>query len=94
MNYRPTNNQTEQNNAQNDPIRFEIISHLGSLGISKSGWKRELNIVSWNGKAPRLDIRDWNPEHTKMGRGVGLNGAETENMLALLQGFDPLAAGI
>ena len=50
--------------------------------------------MAWNGAQPRLDIRDWNPEHTKMSRGVGLNGAETENLIALLEGFDVLRAGI
>ncbi len=94
MSERDKSNRSYSEEDQKETFQFEIISHLGSLGTTRSGWKRELNVVSWNGRPPRLDIRDWNPDHTKMGRGVGLNGVETENMIALLQGFDGISAGI
>lgn len=83
-----------QQSEDRGPVQFEIIRHLGVLAVTRSGWKRELNIVSWNGRPPRLDIRDWHPEHNKMGRGIGLDGPEVENLLALLEGFNPLEAGI
>ncbi|MDI9470901.1 MAG: PC4/YdbC family ssDNA-binding protein [Bacillota bacterium] len=70
------------------------MDHVGRLSTSSSGWTREVNIVSWNGAAPRLDIRDWSPDRMKMSRGVGLNREETENLRALLNGFDPRRAGI
>lgn len=79
---------------RDDEVTFEILEHIGSLSTSNSGWRREVNIVAWNGRQARLDIRDWNPEHTKMSRGVGLNGTETENLLALLRDFNPLQTGI
>ena len=77
-----------------DPVTFEILDHVGSLSTSSSGWQREVNIVAWNGKQARLDIRDWNPEHNKMSRGIGLNGIEVENLTAILQNFSPRQAGI
>ncbi|MDD2213289.1 MAG: PC4/YdbC family ssDNA-binding protein [Oscillospiraceae bacterium] len=77
-----------------DPISFEIKDYIGCLSTSASGWRREVNIVSWNHKAARLDIRDWSPDHGKMSRGIGLSGPEVENLASLLQGFDVLQAGI
>ncbi len=93
MNMDTKQNQYAQRSEQ-DEVTFEILDHIGSLSTSSSGWRREVNIVAWNGRQARLDIRDWNPEHTKMSRGVGLNGTETENLLALLRDFNPLQAGI
>lgn len=50
---------------------FDIKKELAVLSSSaKSGWNRELNFVSWNGANPKLDIRDWSPDHEKMGKGV------------------------
>ena len=57
-----------------DPVTYEIIEHIGRLSTGSSGWSREVNIVAWNGRQARLDIRDWDPDHKKMSRGIGLNG--------------------
>ncbi|MGI6158106.1 MAG: YdbC family protein [Saccharofermentanales bacterium] len=58
-------------------FKFEIKKEIAVLSSSpKSGWNRELNFVSWNGAAPKLDIRDWAPEHDKMGKGVTLSREE------------------
>lgn len=69
-------------------ISFEIKEHLGILSTSKSNWTREVNIVSWNKRPARLDIRDWNPEHNKMSRGVGLNKDEVLALKDLLNDID------
>lgn len=34
------------------------------------GGQQELNLISWNDKEPKYDIREWTPEYTKMGKGV------------------------
>lgn len=57
-------------------IRFEIIKHLGVLSESSKGWKKELNLISWNDNEPKYDIREWSPDHTKMGKGVTLSQEE------------------
>lgn len=85
--------ENKQSNQSNE-VTFEIVQHIGCLSTASSGWRREVNIVAWNGRQARLDIRDWNPEHSKMSRGIGLNGTETENLSALLRDFNPLQAGI
>ena len=43
-------------------IKYEITSHLATMSTSAKGWTKELNLVSWNGAAPKYDIRDWSPE--------------------------------
>ena len=66
-------------------IKYEIIKHIGSLSESSRGWTKELNIISWNGGVPKLDIRDWAPEHEKMGEGITLTEEEAEKLARLLQ---------
>lgn len=55
---------------------FEIIENIGVLSTSPKGWQRELNLVAWNGNPPKFDLRDWDPEHEKMGKGISLSNAE------------------
>lgn len=83
-----------QERFRNERPTWEELEHVGRLSTASSGWTREVNIVSWNGAAPRLDIRDWSPDRMKMSRGIGLNREETENLRALLNSFDPRQAGI
>lgn len=65
-------------------IKYEIIEELGVLSESAKGWTKELNLISWNGGAPKYDIRDWAPEHEKMGKGVTLNEDEAKKLVELL----------
>jgi hypothetical protein len=57
-------------------IKFEIIKHIKTLSESSNGWTKELNIVSWNDKPAKYDIRDWNQNHDKMGKGITLTKEE------------------
>ena len=54
-------------------LKFEITQHIATLSINKSGWTKALNLVSWNGKDAKYDIREWSPDHDKMGKGVTLS---------------------
>lgn len=51
-------------------IKFDIKENYGVLSESKKDWKKELNLVSWNDREPKYDIRDWDPEHEKMSKGL------------------------
>lgn len=51
-------------------IKFEIKEELGEISVSSKGWTRELNLVSWNDTKPKYDIRDWDPTHEKMSKGL------------------------
>ncbi len=65
-------------------IKFEIIKNIGILSESSKGWTKELNLISWNGREPKYDIRDWDPEHQKMGKGVTLTEEELKKLKELL----------
>ena len=66
-------------------IKYEIVEQIGVISESAKGWTKELNRISWNGGEPNYDIRDWAPEHEKMGKGVTLTKNEAENLLSLLK---------
>jgi len=66
-------------------IKFEMIEHIGVLSESAKGWKKELNLISWNGNAPKYDIREWAPNHEKMGKGKTLSEDELQGLKELLK---------
>jgi hypothetical protein len=61
-------------------IKFEIVKKIGIVSKSPSGWAKELNLISWNEREPKYDLRDWSPDGEKMGKGVTLT---REELLAL-----------
>ena len=61
-------------------ITYDIVKHYGVLSEEKSGWKKEINLVSWNKRNPKIDIRDWSPEKEKMGKGVTLTMEEAAKL--------------
>lgn len=65
-------------------ISFEITKHLGVISESAKGWTKELNLVSWNNREPKYDIREWDPEHEKMGKGITFNQEEVSKLKDLL----------
>ena len=62
-------------------IKYEIKQNLGTLSESSKGWTKELNLVSWNNKEPKYDLRDWDPTHNKMGKGVTLTAEELKKIV-------------
>jgi hypothetical protein len=67
---------------------YKIVEELGVLGESTRGWTKEFNLVSWNGREAKYDIREWAPEHEKMGKGVTLSGDEAAELKRLLAAID------
>ena len=65
-------------------IEFEIIETIGTLSVSAKDWTKELNLISWNGREPKYDLRDWSPDHKKMGKGVTLSDDEIRTLKELL----------
>lgn len=65
-------------------IKFEIEKELGKISESSKGWTKELNLISWNGKEAKYDLRDWAPEHEKMGKGITLSIDELKQLKELL----------
>lgn len=65
-------------------IKFEIVEHLGVISETDKGWKKELNLVSWNERDAKYDLRDWNETHDKMGKGITLSKEEAQNLMKIL----------
>lgn len=66
-------------------FKYEIVQELGVLSESKGGWTRELNLISWNGAKPKYDIRDWAPNHEKMGKGISMSAEEIGTLKSILE---------
>jgi len=69
-------------------IKFEIKQRIGILSESAKGWSKKLNLISWNDKEPKYDLREWDPEHEKMGKGMTLTTAEVKKLKELLNGIE------
>lgn len=72
---------------RDEPIQFKIERKLGVLGPSGKDWTTELNLVSWNGREAKLDIRSWNPAHDRMGKGIALNRDEAVQLRDALTAY-------
>ncbi len=69
-------------------ITYEIVKKVGTLSTSPSGWTKELNLIRWNEREPKYDIRDWSWDHSKMGKGVTLTREEALALKDLLNRWD------
>ena len=65
-------------------IKYDIVKEFGVLSENAKGWRKEVNLISWNGGAPKYDIRDWAPDHEKRGKGTTLSEEEMKNLKEIL----------
>ena len=72
----------------NDNFHFEIKKHIGVLSTSPKGWNLELNLVQWNENKPKYDLRSWDQEHKKMGKGITLTDEELKMLKEILKGVE------
>ena len=70
--------------AEKKEITYEIVEEIAVLSESDRGWTKELNLISWNGGAPKYDIRDWAPDREKMGKGITLNEDEMNALVSAM----------
>ena len=71
-------------NARDREISFNIRHRIGVINSYQSGWKKEVNLVEWNDGPAKVDIRDWDPSHTHMGKGITLFPEEADRLQWLL----------
>ena len=69
-------------------FNYNIDEEIGVLSEKTTGWRRELNLISWNGREPKYDIRDWAPEHSKMAKGISLSLEEVKILKEILNQLD------
>ena len=65
-------------------IKYEIKENIGVLSESAKGWAKELNLVSWNDKEPKYDLREWDSNHEKMSKGITLSKEELIKLREIL----------
>jgi len=61
-------------------LKYEIVEEIMQLSESSRGWTKELNLVSWNERDPKYDLREWAPDHEKMGKGITLTSEELKKL--------------
>lgn len=64
---------------------FNIDKHIAVLKEEFNGWRKELNMVSWNNREAKFDIRSWSEDHSKMSKGITLSNEEAEKLILGLQ---------
>lgn len=69
-------------------IKYDIVKEIGIISESKSEWKKELNLISWNEGEAKYDLRDWSPNHEKMGKGITLSLNELKSLRDLLNNIE------
>ncbi len=69
-------------------IKFDIVQNLGVLSETPKGWQKEVNLVSWNERSPRLDIREWSPDHERMSKGITFSKEELLKLQEMLKMID------
>ena len=69
---------------QDEEIECEIIESYGVFSEGTRNWNKEVNLVSWNGRPAKLDIRNWQKNHEKCGKGIAITRAEAEELVKLL----------
>ena len=66
-------------------IQYEIVKEIAVLSTGDSGYTKEINLISGNGKEPKYDIRSFSPNREKCGKGITLNADEAAALLKALQ---------
>ncbi|MBF8982064.1 YdbC family protein [Lutibacter sp. B2] len=65
-------------------FKYDITEEIAVISESAKGWNKELNLISWNDREPKYDLRDWSPEHEKMGKGITLSKEELKKLRDVL----------
>lgn len=69
-------------------IKYEIVEKIAVLSTTEKGWSKELNLISWNEREPKYDLRDWNENHDKMGKGITLTKDELLQLKEALNSYE------
>ncbi len=71
-----------------DDFSYKIEKNFGTISTGRGGWSTELNLVSWNGRQAKYDIRSWDENHEKMGKGLTLTTEEIKALKTLLNSMN------
>ncbi|WP_406616718.1 YdbC family protein [Mycoplasmopsis adleri] len=65
-------------------ITNKIERTIGTISLTNGGYKKELNLISWNGSEPKYDIRDWSEDHARSSKGITLTLEELKKLHELI----------
>lgn len=68
-------------------LSYQIEKYIGVISETSGGWSKELNLISWNDRKAKYDIRDWDPDHDKMGKGITLTREELEALSEIINDY-------
>lgn len=68
-----------------EEFSYEILEEVAVLSENARGWRKELNLISWNGRPPKFDLREWAPDHEKMGKGITLTNEEFAELSKIIK---------
>lgn len=68
-------------------FEFDITEEIDVLSELPGGWQKEINMVSWNQREPKYDIRDWNQGHERCRKGITLT---VDEVIALRDALNEL----
>ena len=78
-------NENEAVSNSREPFNYEVKAHYGVISKSATVWTKEVNLVSWNGTPPKLDVREWDPEHEHMSKGLTFRAEEAKELMKILE---------
>ena len=69
-------------------LKYDVKKNLGVLGRETNGWSKKINLISWNERNAKADIRDWDASNEKMRKGITLTKAELIDLKKILNETD------
>ena len=60
-------------------MTMEVIKKIALISGTETGFRKELNVVSWNGSEPKYDLRNWSPEGMAL-KGLTLTEEEAKEL--------------
>lgn len=68
-------------------VTYDIVKHIGVIRETPRGYTKEVNLVSWNGAEPKIDIRDWSQDHNRMSKGIALRKEDAQKAAELILNY-------
>lgn len=70
---------------KNEEIRVHVVEEIAVISESENGWKKKLTLTQWNGNPAKLDIRAWNEDNSRCGRGMTFTNEEMSKIVTAMQ---------
>lgn len=64
-------------------ITYKILKHIGTISQNEKGYKKEINLISYNNRESVIDIRTWSPVK-KMCKGITFKKEELAKLKELI----------